>query len=411
MNLGRYKTIKFRYFVIVIALYSFVLQNYVQFNYFQGFGYVDEIIALGFGGFFLISVAQRKKISEFEWKIIACFSIIIFLAIISTLLYTNQPFKNEILDLYANIKFVSTILGAKELYKEFDFTKYVKKLYFHLRIIIIILMGLTIFDLLFDLFPEPNHYYYKYGIKPLSLIYGHPAILSVICLLLFAILIFLNAYNIKSAYYKMMLVLMMILTLRAKIIGTLAVMCLLSIYVLKFKGKITIPMLLSASPFAVVFAWKELQSYYLANSQASRLLLTVTSLKMAKDLFPLGSGLASFGSAFSLKPYSIIYKMYGLSEIWGLSAETGQDVTDTFWPMILGQFGIIALIVYLVFVYNIFKQIQKLQKKNIYFYLASWCIFIYLIIGSTSESAFVNSYAVFLGIFLSLFLNVEDERK
>ncbi len=405
MYISVYKTVKFKYYVLVTVLYGFVLQNYLQqFKYFTFCKYIDEGIALFFFFAFLYKTAQKRKINYFGFKVIVCFYIIIFCAGISTIMYTYQPAKNIFLDFYANIKFLFTILGAMEFYKQFDFIIYANKLYFHLKTIIIIFAGLTASDLLFGLFSVPNYYFYKNGMKALGLVYGHPAVLSVVCLLLFAILTYLDAYEIKSIHYKVILVLIMILTLRAKIIGTLAIMFLIHIWVKKFNKKITISMLITISPIAVLLARKEIQSYYIVNSQASRSLLTITSFKMAKDMFPFGSGLATFGSAFSLDPYSTIYKIYGLSEVWGISPDTGQDISDTFWPMILGQFGVIALIVYLFFIYCIFKQIQEIRKNNKYFYLACWCLFTYLIIASTSESAFVNGYAVFWAVFLSLFL-------
>lgn len=399
-----YTKSKIKYLTLIVALYVFVLQNFIELNYFEAFSYADEIFAIGFFLVFIIKILTKKRIDKFESISITCFIIIIFMATISTMLHSFQPISNEILDLFANLKFVLTLLGAIELYREFDLSRYINKIYIHVRFIAIIFFVLTIIDIVFDLFPDSNYQFYKYGLKSLRLFYGHPATLSVVCLLLVSVLVYLDGYGINSKLYKLILIIIMILTFRAKIVGTLAIMSMIYIYVIKFKSKITIPRLLMLSPFTVILAWGEIQSYYVTNIQASRLLLTITSFKIAKDMFPLGSGFATFGSAFSIDPYSIVYSTYNLSGIWGISMDASQDISDTFWPMILGQFGVIALVAYIYFVYKIFKQIQKVRTKNINIYLAGWCLFSYLIIASTSESAFVNAYAVFYAIYLSVFL-------
>lgn len=74
--------------------------------------------------------------------------------------------------------------------------------------------------------------------------------------------------------------------------------------------------------------------------------LHYTALLIARDHFPLGTGFATFGSHASRIYYSEVYVEYGLSSIWGLSPEFSGFVTDTFWPMVLGQGGVITLAAY-----------------------------------------------------------------
>jgi hypothetical protein len=81
----------------------------------------------------------------------------------------------------------------------------------------------------------------------------------------------------------------------------------------------------------------------------ARLALHYTSLLIARDHFPLGTGLASFGSYASRLYYSQTYVDYGLSSIWGLSPQFSGFVTDTFWPMVLGEGGVVTLVCYGLF--------------------------------------------------------------
>ncbi|AWH51208.1 hypothetical protein C1925_19570 [Stenotrophomonas sp. SAU14A_NAIMI4_5] len=97
-------------------------------------------------------------------------------------------------------------------------------------------------------------------------------------------------------------------------------------------------------------------SYYLGqgSEEMARTALTTTSVKIANDSFPLGSGAGTFASAPSYKlGYSDVYRVYGLDRVYGISQETGNFITDVFWPKILGQSGYIGLIAYLIFIFRL----------------------------------------------------------
>jgi hypothetical protein len=83
----------------------------------------------------------------------------------------------------------------------------------------------------------------------------------------------------------------------------------------------------------------------------ARIALHYTSVLIARDHFPLGTGLASFGSHASRLYYSNVYDDYGISHIWGLSPEYSSFVCDTFWPMVLGEGGAVAFLSYCFFLY------------------------------------------------------------
>ena len=393
-----------KYQILLVLIYGLVLQNFLEAYFAKWFGYFDELISAFFLLYLVINLRRITR-EGFLFKSLAAMSVVVIMAILSTLMHPYQPISNSLLDLFANTKFVMALIGGTFYFSRFNLAKFAKKISYHVKLITTVFILMTVIDLLFGIFPDTTVQFGKFGLKPLCLIYAHPATLAVVCLFLLSLLCVLNKYGIKSNGYIVSLILMMIMTMRAKIIGTLAVVLAIYVYVYIFKKKITIKRILIMVPIVMVLAWGEIQSYYLYNTEASRLLLTKTSLQIAKDLLPLGSGLATFASSFSKRPYSPIYQKYGLSEIWGLSMETGQDISDTFWPMILGQFGIIALIAYLIFVFNIFKRIQKIDLNNRFLYLGCWILFSYLLVASTSESAFVNAYGVYYAAILSVYIN------
>lgn len=396
-----------RFLFLVAALYIFVLQDYIGRNYFHWFGYFDELIAVYLGIIFLGAVLAEKRADAFTGITLVSFLVITFCAVASTLLNGGQPLPNVILDMVAILKFPVSFIGALKLFEGFSLRHYAQKLVIHVKAITRTFGILAVLDILFNLFPDVGYQFYKDGMKSMRLIYGHPATLAVVCLFLFSILFSLQKWGIKSNFDMAVLVVIMVLTFRAKIIGTIAILAALGVYIFVFNKKVTVSKLLLLAPFVVALAWDEIQSYYIINPQASRLMLTQTAVKIARDHFPLGSGLATFGSAFSIHPYSDVYVKYGLSNIWGLSPETSQDISDTFWPMIGAQLGVVALIAYIVFVCSIYFKIQKCAN-NKYIYMGCLIPFVYLLIASTSESAFVNSYAVFFAVYMALYLKTEN---
>jgi hypothetical protein len=82
---------------------------------------------------------------------------------------------------------------------------------------------------------------------------------------------------------------------------------------------------------------------YVISTLQPRVALYAGSLAIARDEFPLGAGLGRFGSHLSREQYSPLYAQYGLDRIVGLTPRTPIAVTDTFWPMILGEAGVIGL--------------------------------------------------------------------
>jgi hypothetical protein len=80
-----------------------------------------------------------------------------------------------------------------------------------------------------------------------------------------------------------------------------------------------------------------------------RIALYDGSVAVAGDNFPLGGGLGRWGSWMSRVDYSPLYCKYKVCDIHGLRQKNPVNVTDTFWPQIIGELGFIGLVAYLVF--------------------------------------------------------------
>jgi hypothetical protein len=85
-------------------------------------------------------------------------------------------------------------------------------------------------------------------------------------------------------------------------------------------------------------------------NERARFALYRGSVEIARDELPLGGGLGRYGSWMSREHYSPLYFQYGLSNLRGLKPENPAAATDTFWPQILGELGVIGLIGYAAFI-------------------------------------------------------------
>lgn len=86
----------------------------------------------------------------------------------------------------------------------------------------------------------------------------------------------------------------------------------------------------------------------------ARPVLYVVGTMILFEQFPFGSGLASFATTISGSSYSKLYAEYGIDQIWGLSEEKPDFITDAYYPS-LAQFGVVGICLYIwfwVFVYR-----------------------------------------------------------
>lgn len=95
----------------------------------------------------------------------------------------------------------------------------------------------------------------------------------------------------------------------------------------------------------------------------ARVAMYQASLLVARDHLPLGVGLGRFGSWMSRTNYSDVYYQYGLDKIYGLSPQFPTFITDTFWPQVLGELGVLGLIGYAVFLAAVAVSLVKLYQR------------------------------------------------
>lgn len=132
-----------------------------------------------------------------------------------------------------------------------------------------------------------------------------------------------------------------------------------------------------------------------------RLYLYETSVKIASEEFPLGAGLGRFGSPMSRVDFSPLYAQYGLDRIWGLTPEFPAYVTDTFWPHVLGEIGVIGLVAYVVFLgalgVALWRATRRVTSPYLHaFCLGAWMVFLHSLVESLASSMYESPPRIYL---------------
>ena len=125
-----------------------------------------------------------------------------------------------------------------------------------------------------------------------------------------------------------------------------------------------------------------------------RVALYAASLAIARDHLPLGGGVGRFGSHLSREDYSPLYERYGLDQVALLGPQSAQATTDAFWPMVLGETGVIGLVAGLFFFAGIgvllWRAVSTAASARLrMIVLAALFVFIEALVRSATSSVFV----------------------
>ncbi len=135
---------------------------------------------------------------------------------------------------------------------------------------------------------------------------------------------------------------------------------------------------------SILVSWTKFNLYFISGVEegVARSLLYVKSASVFMDYFPFGSGLGTFGTDASGKYYSPLYYIYDLNNVYGLSVDDyGTDnnfFSDTFYPVLIAEFGLVGIILFIAF--------WKCRFSNISKYGQSFKIFIFLLFFVLVES-------------------------
>lgn len=394
----------------LILVFLLIFQNVLQ-TYFSLFQYYDEFFVI-LCALCLPKVVKEKEIilTKLDKMIIISNIAIIVVGLLGNLFYGYQNFVYIIQDVIIYIKFFTAFYYVRFAFSNYRFTTN-KKMYKLIKYVTIFFVVLTLFGYLFSIFP----YEIRYGIKSNQLFFSHPTFLSAVCAFIFVVVAMSKVLTEKDKMLLMGTLLFLIVsTLRSKAF-VFAFLAVIIYYLIIIKNeKINMKIILISAILSGIICFNQIRFYFFNESDVTaRSALITTSIKIASDHFPFGSGFGTFGSHASKVNYSPIYGKYNIDNVWGLSQlDGGAFISDNFWPMILGQFGYIGFIAYVLIVICLFTLIQRQYSKSgfNYIYYSGIMSLMYLLISSTSESAFVNPLSIMFALVMGYCISDNREK-
>lgn len=370
------------------------------------FSYLDEVYLLGALLIVLLKVKNNKiQLLRLEIYIILLFIIILTIGLLSSIIFKIQPINIAITELLMFSKFIVGYFLSRIIFSTYNLKNDSRKVIIIINTLTVMMFLLFIFDMFFNIF---STFEYRFGIRSYNLVFSHPTYLAGFGIIMISLYTFLGDEKIKGRkIYIFINLLLMISTLRNKaMIFVCLYLFVKPIYrYVKLVGVKIYLFLLSGIFLLLLF--QNAISERLLSSNATRNVFYTVSLDIASNYFPFGAGLGTFASYISGKYYSPVYFEYGLNNTYGMTPTNYSYIADTFWPMVLAQFGIIGFVLFIILILNFIRIILKINNK----YNKLSCIFIilYILVSSTSEAIF-NTYVgivlfMLLGVFISIDIN------
>lgn len=223
--------------------------------------------------------------------------------------------------------------------------------------------------------------------------------------------------NRKKLYICVIYSALAIASLKVKVIVGVVCVILAEWYVIEKKSiniKKMIGTLTGAGAVAVIFGdyiYRSLSLYIFgtASEVSARYTLLDRSLKIFMDYFPFGVGFGKFGSWYAKINYSEYYYIYECTNVYGLQPSDPAFATDTFWPSVIAETGLLGISLYVYLLICIVKRLLRVIRNYADGMLQKWVAlfgflaFVQSLAESMGEAAFNSSpQNIFLGFVIGL---------
>lgn len=247
----------------------------------------------------------------------------------------------------------------------------------------------------------------RYGVREFKFIFNFSFQYVAVYMLIFGILVCnTKMHDNERIYYYVMAIVSLVLATKAPPIMFSIIFVGLTFHFKKHEHISPIVIFLGAI-ILVIAGWFQIETYLL-NEDAPRHIFFEYAFKTANHYFPLGSGFGTYGSDQAARNYSKLYYQYGFDELNGMNPDNPAFLSDTFWPMAIGQFGWIGSIIYLVVFVRIFMTFsnKKFTNQRKAFIYAAYLQYIIHAIGS----AILSSSAGLIGFMAIAIFTISDDQ-
>ena len=368
--------------ILFVIVFLATIFDSIILKFFPLFKYIDESITIIV--FFNFKIKMKKN----DIKILVSLIFITIFGLAGNLIYKIQSPFYICIDIISCIKVYLVYACLQD--SVFEIKNLQNILEIIAKIYIIIAFTFGILNLFLDLGMD---YGIRYGIKAFKFVYNNPYSLIIPLVIFIAIL---NLNRKRNIIFIICSLIIMILTLRAAGISAVGVYILISISEkINKKKKMNFLSILLIGVLIIILGYNQINAYFL-QIESARKGLSEKAITIANDYFPTGAGFGTYASYSSRVSYSDLYYKYGLNLYHGLSEFFPAFITDVYWPMILGQFSWIGLMLFILIYYEIYKDIKESNANQLSLYFT----FIFMIISTAGSQTMASLGGIMLVILL-----------
>lgn len=370
-----------------------------------GRSYFDEILSI-VAIVYLLYLALKDELSRFDSVSIFMLMVVIFFGLCSNVMsgISRSPL-SVIVDVIAETKILWVYFAAKYYFRGKTAKNFSVSLISISKIYIVIGFICSAISQFVNIGMTESE---RYGIQGFSFIFPFSFQFLAVTLLALSTLLVSEANN-RQRYYFLGSISLMLATKSAPLLFGMMFLVLL-VYFYRYK-KLN-PFVVALLFFGVIAVGSYQIQTYLMNANAPRYLFFLHGAELANDYFPFGTGFATFGSDQAARSYSPLYYQFGFSHLFGLNPEDGSFLSDTFWPMALGQFGWFGFALFIglfIRIFISFTRSRGIPAESKAFLYSAFLSYIIHAVGS----AILSSSAGMIGFIALALVNspLEESRK
>lgn len=397
-----------KYYLVIVSLFFQPVFERVS----SVFSYYDEFLCLLFFFSFLLKVIKTGKICKDEARYISLLVILIVIGLMGNLRVKHrQPTIAILTDIFSNIKLYLFLLPLIRLRVSTEIRRKLSRwLSNTIRMLILFMFLCAVVTQLFNIGMSGET---RFGLTSFQFVFENPAGLNTYMYALMVVFSATLCRNGKPRPYSTaflgMALVTWVLTLRSRAIAFAFIYTLLYYIIIfrrfsrktfRFKWYYVIPLTI----VAVLLGWSSIEQYFLVNSRQARYVLMHGAIEIARDYFPIGTGFGSFGTAASRNYYSAVYQMYNMHNVWGLAKTSPYFILDQYWFGIIGQFGVLGLLIMLLLVFCFYKQILGRAKGSSTALLAALTLLYTSLFASVAAASYIQP-SILISVFVVILLS------
>lgn len=386
------KIINVKVLLISIITTFFVMERLII-EYIPIAGYFDELFTIlcCFTSIYILFM-DEKKLTRNEIAALIFTALVIVIGLLGNIIsgILGNPFL-IVVDIISTVKIIIVyywILSFKFTREDWDDIIKILAKWTRLLLLIMFVVCVLAYTLNLGILGE-----IRYGIKSYSFLIPSPGNYSKIFYFVIPLLTADLQYD-NNIYKKAMIavaLLLWVLSMRSRAIAFAVGYVLFAFWFFYLKEKnikkINVLYLMPIGIIGLFLGWKQLVFYFTTDTQARSMLLRYSIVTM-KEYFPLGSGFGTYGSDVAKTQYSPLYEQYGFLNVYGIGKSHTDYLNDNYWPMIIGQFGIIGTMLVIIILFLLYSQMIKTVIQNKYLYFSTFCMMGFLLVSSIASKSY-----------------------